>query len=317
MDFIIVSFNSRQFIGACLESLASFGVPSSRTYVVDNGSVDGTVDYVSRRYPEVSVIQNAKNLGFGKANNVGVGEGHSDILVLVNPDVVLLPGAARKLVEELAMRKATGICGPLFIDGKLRPKPESYLLPQNVVGTALMQLHLWKPVYWWQYLVDRIHPPHVRRRRSALSGACLAIRRGDFLRLGGFDESMFLYSEDLDLCRRVHRSGLDVVQIPSSRVVHFGGGDRTGGHRVEFSTLLLNQLASREILLSKHSNLSSLIAIRFLVALGLFLRWSAYRTFAFNSSLRKREMSDSLWQGLRPFLSLGLLKRKPLRFDFD
>ena len=308
-DYVIVTYNSLSVIDECLRSLADSGVELSRVYVVDNNSSDATVDHISESYFGVNVIRSPENLGFSRANNLGVRAGSSDVVVFSNPDVIFLPGAVHSLVEQLTSRRTIGICGPLLVDRDQRPRPESYLLPTSVLGTFLLYSYLWRVAYRVGEFFDRLFWPRPPRRRAALSGACLAVRREDFLRVGGFDEDLFMYFEDLDLCERILRIGLEVVQLPKARVVHLGGRTYTGSRTVFF-----NSLRSMDTVLVKNSSPNTLLAKRLIVMAGLALRWVAF-WLLWRAGLQKHEYLPARFkEGLRPFFSTMLLKRRPLRF---
>lgn len=306
---IIVTFNSFRVIDGCLTSLLNSGVEPSQIYVVDNNSADETVSHISQNYPGINVTRSFENLGFSRANNLGVEESSSELIVFANPDVLFLPGAVRELIGELDSKRTTGICGPLIVDRSFNPKPESYMLPVSVLGTFLLQSGLWKPLYYARRLVDQVARSGRPRKRAALSGACLAVRREDFLQVGGFDEDFFMYAEDVDLCERVSRAGLRVVQLPTAKIVHIGGGTYTGSRTVFF-----NSLRTLDALFLKNSGPGALVAKRLLVVLGLFLRWMAFRLLQQMGSKKYRELPSRLREGLRPFLSFKLLTRVPLSF---
>lgn len=309
VDCVIVTFNSLGVIDDCLTSLMEAGVREEKVFIVDNDSSDGTIPYVARCYPKANIIRSSTNTGFSRANNLGAQEGSSGVLLFANPDLIFLPGAAGELVAGLTSSDTAGICGPLLVDRSLSPKPESYPLPSSLSGVFLLYTYLWKPVYLARKLLDQVVRPESPRKRTVLSGSCMAIRREDFVRVGGFDEEFFMYAEDMDLCEKVSRSGLEVLQIPKARVIHLGGGTYTGSRSV-----LFNSLKSRDRLILKHSDPLSLVAKRLLILLGLSLRLTAYSVLYKAGRREHRQLLSNLRDGLRPFLSRRLLSRKLLDF---
>jgi GT2 family glycosyltransferase len=305
---IIVAFNSVEVIDGCLSSLLDSGIPPANVYLVDNSSTDGTADHVSQNYPEITVIRSPENLGFSKANNLGANRGSSEVLLFANPDLIFLPGAVEELTGHLTSYPETGLCGPLLVDRDLRPRPESYLLPHTVPGLLLVQTYLWRPLFSLRALLDRTLKPTSPRRRTVLSGACLAVRRKDFLRVGSFDEDLFMYAEEYELCHRMREAGLGLVQAPRAKVVHLGGGSYTAGSRA----LFFHSLRSRDTFFVKHSGGGALVAKRVLTALGLLLRYGALRLRRSTGS--GEDPATRLWEGLRPYLSSGILTREPLDF---
>ena len=306
---VVVTFNSSAVIDDCLASLLRSGVRPAQIYVVDNASTDNTVSRVSRDYPDANIITASENLGFSKANNLAARQSSSDLLMFANPDLIFLPGAVEAMVSTLSAKM--GICGPLFVDRRLKPKPESYLLPPTFGGLLLMHTYLWKPVYLVRRLLDELFGPAPPRKRDVLSGACIVTRRGDFLELGGFDEDFFMYAEDLDLCRRFSRAGWDIAQVTAARVIHIGGGTYVGSRMVFF-----NSLRSSDTMLVKNSDgAASLTVKRLIVMAGLSLRWAAYRLS--RNPHESGELAARLAEGLRAFFSRELFVRKPLSFPGD
>lgn len=308
-DCIIVSYNSLGVIDACLTSILDAGVEARRIHVVDNASSDGTVEHLTGEYPGLDVEQSRENLGFSRANNLGARRASSDVLVFVNPDTEFLPEALDALSKEVSNSRKVGVCGPLILDRNLRPKPESYLLPTNVLGTLLLQSYLWKPIYCLRKFLDPYRSPYKPRRRAALSGACLVIRRDVFFRVGGFNESLFMYAEDVELCARIAQAGLDIVQVPAARMIHLGGSTYTGSRATFF-----NSLKSLDLVFLQGSSLPTLVVKRFLVASGLSVRWLAFRLLTEMGSGRYDEAATSMLEGIKPFLSFKALRRKPLDF---
>lgn len=309
LSCIIVTYNSTKVIDDCMVSLLESGVESSQIYVVDNGSSDGTPAYLSQRYPGTHVIENSENLGFSRANNLAIRESTSDFLMFANPDVAFLPGSVDNLLEELTSSNETGICGPLIVDDRLRPKPESYLVPPNIRGLLLVQTYLWKPVYRVRSLLDQLLQPTRPRRRDALCGACLVVRRRDALKVGGFDEDFFMYAEDVDFCERISQAGLDIIQVLSAKMIHKGGNTYA-----ESPTVFLNSLKSRDDLFLKNSSLPELVSKRLLVMLGLCLRWAAYSLLKYRDPKKYGSLTSRIQEGLRPFFTGRLASRKPLGF---
>jgi len=309
LSCIIVTYNSLNTVDECLASLLASGLSAPQIHIVDNNSVDETVPHILRNYPGVEVIRSPENLGFSKANNLGVRESLSELVMFANPDVIFLPGAVEELVQALTVRRATGICGPLILDRDLCPKPESYLFPVSVLGTFLLQFHLWKLAYHAYKSLDQILRLKHPRRRAALSGACMVVRREDFVRVGGFDEDLFMYGEDFDLCEKVLQAGLEVVQVPAAKIIHIGGGTYTNSRAVFF-----NYLKSLDTLFLKNSDPLSLVVKRALVMIGLSTRWSVFKLLQRMGLKEYKEISSRLEEGLLPFLSSKLLHRTPLDF---
>lgn len=203
---IIVTYDSAGVLPACLSALAAQGVPA---IVVDNASGDDTAAIAEKA--GATVIRNARNEGFGRANNIGARAATGDYLLLVNPDLVLQPGAVAALMEAAARWPDAGMFAPRISepDGRLFYQNRS-LLSESVLSCAVAG-------------DARANPPDGDACAPFLSGACLMVRRELFLDLGGFDPEIFLFYEDDDLCRRMRDRGLALVHVDGAGAVHGRG----------------------------------------------------------------------------------------------
>ncbi len=225
LSICIVNWNVKDLLRQCLRSIPA-GV-ADLTYeiiVVDNASTDGS-SALAREFPEVRWLQNEENVGFTRANNQALAVSRGRYVCFLNPDTVVQPGALSTLVHFMDAHPDVGIAGPQlrYPDGTLQPS--RYRFPS--VLTALMES---TPLAWvWP------NNPWNRRYHCAdcptdkvhdvdwLNGACLVVRREVLAQVGGFDEVFFMYSEELDLCRRAKAQGWRVMYIPQAVVIHHEG----------------------------------------------------------------------------------------------
>lgn len=224
LAIVIVTFNSRDDIARCLDSVVGRPEPlDASVTVVDNQSTDGTPRLVRDRWPSVRVIEAGGNLGFGRANNLGARATSSDVVVFLNPDTTVAPGALHTLAARLWARPDAAAAGPRLVDATGRPElswgpPISPWgeLTQKLLG-ALYQRQVGP-------IVRRIERLSRRDRDVAwVSGACLAARRLDLEAVGYFDERYFMYTEDVDLCVAMGARGRRVIYVASADVVHLRG----------------------------------------------------------------------------------------------
>jgi GT2 family glycosyltransferase len=203
---IVVAFNSAQALSGCIEPLSREGVP---VVVVDNASTDETVAVAERLGAQV--VRNRRNEGYGRANNVGVRSCDSEFVLVINPDCTIEPGAVDALVNAAAHYPDAGVFAPKIVEpnGRVFFQPRSLLAPylQNPRGQLVI--------------------PEGEACVPFVSGACFLIRRELFMRLGGFDENIFLFYEDDDLCRRVADSGAAIIYVPEA-VARHGRGKSSG-----------------------------------------------------------------------------------------
>lgn len=199
---IVVAYDSAAALPACLAALAREGVPA---IVVDNASADDSAE-VARAHG-ARVIRNALNEGYGRANNIGARAAESGFVLVLNPDVVLDPGAVQALVDAAGRYPEAGLLAPRIVepDGRFFFQPRSLLSP---------------------YLTNpggRLALPEGDCCAPFLSGACFLVRRELLLALGGFDPQIFLFYEDDDLCRRVADAGHALVHVHDAVARHARG----------------------------------------------------------------------------------------------
>jgi len=227
LDIIIVSFNCRDVLAGCLRSLVSAPpLRPHRLVVVDNGSTDGTVAYLRTHHPDVRVIEPGGNIGFAAANNIAIRATTGDLVLLLNPDTVVTPGALDRLCQALESSAKAGVAGPRIVDGTGRAELSfgRMLSPLSELRQKLLVVGNDRGTGWATRLVDRM----TRRRGHPdwVSGACLLIRRQVLEQAGLLDERYFMYAEDVDLCAAVRGKGHDVLFVPEAEIIHLRGRSR-------------------------------------------------------------------------------------------
>lgn len=224
VTIIIVSYNTRAELEACLSSLASAppGIPHAIT-VVDNASSDGTIEALKNRWPGVRLIELDRNAGFGAANNVAIRAAASEYVLLLNSDTLVRPGAIDVLVEALASDRGAAAAAPRLVglDGRPEISFGRVIGPVNELRQKLIgRLYDrgWPAAERWvARMTSRPHRP------EWLSGACLLVRRTDAVAAGLFDERYFLYAEDVDFCAALRALGRHLLFVPGAEVVHVRG----------------------------------------------------------------------------------------------
>jgi len=224
LAIIIVSYNSRGDLENALRSLSEPPpTVAHEIVVVDNASTDSTPAHVRERWPRVRLIASENNLGFAQANNLGIRNSASELVLLVNPDTLVTGAAVDRLVAIMNARPDVAIVGPRIVDGHGRAElsfgamispwaelRQKVLVRGNDRGLSAITL-----------LVDRM----TRRTHIVdwVSGACLLIRRAALNEVGGFDPRFFMYAEDVDLCAAVRAHGRSVLFTADPQVVHLRG----------------------------------------------------------------------------------------------
>ena len=231
---IVVNYNAGHELQLALRSVeADCARIAWEAVVVDNASTDGSAAVVET-FPQATLIRNATNVGFGRAVNQAVASSKAPLLLMMNPDCQLAPGAMATLRAALDADPACAIVGPRILDpdgavqGSARGDPDMLTGLFGRTG-ALRNLLPFLPVARRNVVVEEA----VRSGSSSvvvdwLSGACLLVRREAFLAAGGFDERFFMYWEDADLCRRLRGEGHSIRYVPGATAVHkVGQSSRT------------------------------------------------------------------------------------------
>lgn len=226
-SIIIVAYNSRGFLPACLTSVmeATAGL-EAQIIVLDNGSAEPVLPETKAYFPKVEWLDSAENLGFGKGCNLAEKRARHPYLFFVNPDTIVSKDAFKKLLEfaeEHADAGAVG-CRILNEDGSMQwacrrkfPSPLGAVF--KTVGLASL---FPKSKFFASYNMTYLDPELVTEV-DAISGSFFCIRRELFEQIGGFDPDYFMYAEDLDLCLRVQRLGLKNYYAPVANILHFKG----------------------------------------------------------------------------------------------
>jgi GT2 family glycosyltransferase len=222
VDVVVVSYNSREHLRACVEPLA--GVEDMNVVVVDNASPDDALRAVADL--PVVALQSGRNGGFSFGCNRGWRAGDAPFVLFLNPDARIDAASVRALASVLERAPDVGIVGPRTLqqDGSLALSQRRFPRAASTFARALFLNRALPRAGWTSELVAD-GPVYARAASPEwISGACMLVRRSLLERLGGLDEGFFLYCEDKDLCRRIRDAGFDVRYEPSAVAVHQGGG---------------------------------------------------------------------------------------------
>ncbi|MER3475134.1 MAG: glycosyltransferase family 2 protein [Armatimonadota bacterium] len=272
VSVIIVNWNTRDELRECLRSLHPSLHPDvqAEIIVVDNASWDDSVAMVKREFPEVKLIENRLNEGFGKAHNRAAQVAQGRYLLLLNSDARAHPGALKQLVDYADAHPDVGIIAPKVLnpDGSLQyscrrfPVYEAGLFRNTLLGRLFPQNRFVRDYLMTDF--DHAHTMEV----DWVSGCAMMIRRETWHQLGGFDEQFFMYCEDVDLCWRAHEAGWKVVYHPDAVVTHAIG--RSTDKAV--NAMIRQFHHSHRLFFQKHYARRLPIWSRLLIPLGLWIR---------------------------------------------
>jgi hypothetical protein len=224
LAIIIVTYNSADEIVPCLDSLVGHTGPFPTTItVVDNASSDGTPSLVRDRWPGVQVIVSPDNVGFSRANNLGIRATTSDYVLLMNPDTVAPPGAIQTLVRGLAAHADAAVAGARLLNDLGFPELSwgDAIGPWNELKRKVLATLYHRRVRSTIRRIDRLS--RQAREVAWVSGACMVIRRPDLEAVGLLDERYFMYTEDVDLCLAMAKRGRTVLYLAGAEVLHHRG----------------------------------------------------------------------------------------------
>jgi N-acetylglucosaminyl-diphospho-decaprenol L-rhamnosyltransferase len=225
LSVIIVNWNVRDLLRRCLHSiLANLPACQLEIIVVDNGSTDGSPEMVRTEFPQVHLLANPDNRGFTGANNQGLAVARGRYVLLLNPDTEVVGDALETLVAFADVHPDVGVVGPQLLnpDGTVQSSRRRFpTLATALLESTWLQPYAPRRLLARYYVLDR--PDDEVQDVDWVTGAALMARREAVEQVGPLDEGFFMYSEELDWCRRFRAAGWRVVYLPTARVIHHEG----------------------------------------------------------------------------------------------
>jgi GT2 family glycosyltransferase len=225
LSIIIVSWNVAELLRECLRSVAeNRGDLDLEVIVVDSASADNTVALISAEFPWVTLLAQSENVGFPRGNNIGLAAATGDTILLLNPDTEIMGDALTVMVDYLQQHPDIGLIGPQLLNPDGSHQSSRRRFP--TVMTGLFEST------WLQSLAPRATmsrffatdlPDDATSDVDWVTGACMLTRRAVVAQVGVMDEAYFMYSEELDWCKRIKDAGWRVVYLPNASVVHHVG----------------------------------------------------------------------------------------------
>ena len=224
VSVVIVSYNARYYLEQCLQSvLAALHAVEGEIIVVDNDSPEKPIDFIRAKFPTVHFIESPTNLGFGKANNVGVEKAKGEYVLILNPDTLVPEDLFEKILPFADSHSNLGALGVRLIDadGKFHPESKRNIPTfQNTFGKLFGSLFTTKKSKsYYKTEVDEfdVAPAEI------LVGAFMLLRKSVYQKVGGFDEAYFMYGEDIDLSYTLVLQGFTNYYFGKSTVIHYKG----------------------------------------------------------------------------------------------
>jgi GT2 family glycosyltransferase len=274
LSIIIVNYNVRHFLEQALLTLKkAINGLDAEIFVVDNNSVDGSVEMVKDKFPHVILIENEENAGFSKANNQAIRKAQGEYILLLNPDTVVEEDTLTKCCQFLDKHPEAGGLGVKMLDGKGNFLPESKRgLPSpevafyKIFGLAALFPRSKKFGRYHLGFLDKDQVNEV----EILSGACMFLRKKVLDKIGLLDEDFFMYGEDIDLSYRIIKGGYKNYYFPETRIIHYKG-ESTKKTSANYVFVFYRAMI---IFAQKHFSSKNAGLFSFLINLAIYLRAS-------------------------------------------
>lgn len=222
VNIIIINYNGKQITENCINSLLNIQFPQKNIIISDNASSDNSPEYLKKLFPELKMAVNKKNLGYAGAINSGAALADKDYLILSNNDIIFQENSIQQLIGFLRNNENAGCIAPqqMFPDGAWQRSGGILPLPHK----------RYREYFLFSAIIDLIRSINYRfnlydisYKSEYIDGGVIAVRKGLFDKLDGFDEDYFFYSEEADFCYRISNFGCYNAIVPKSRVIHLRG----------------------------------------------------------------------------------------------
>lgn len=275
VSVVIVNYNVRDFLVQAIRSIRQASAHlETEIWVVDNNSVDDSVETLRSDFPDVHLVANRENVGFGRANNQAIREAAGEFILILNPDTIVQEDTLDVMVAFMRAHPACGALGCQILN------PDGSFAPESRRAFPTPEIAFWRMTG-----LGRLFP---RSRRfggynmtylpideaaevDALSGSCMFVRKEALLGPRGaglFDEDFFMYGEDLDLCFRIQQAGWNIWYTPDTRIIHYKGESTKKGEiryvRLFYGAMLL--------FIEKHLNRQHPTILASLLRFGIMVR---------------------------------------------
>lgn len=272
LSVIIVNYNVQGFLEHCLYSVrkAIKGI-DAEVFVVDNNSVDGSVQMVRQKFPEVKLIENKTNYGFSYANNQAISISKAEYILLLNPDTVVEEDTFYKVIAFMDTHLDAGGLGVKMLDGKGKFLPESKRsLPTPEV--AFYKIFGFSTLFPNSKRFGKYHLSYLDKDKTheveILSGAFMMIRKSVLDKIGLLDETFFMYGEDIDISYRIIKAGYKNYYFADTRIIHYKG-ESTKKSSVNYVIVFYKAMV---IFAKKHFSEQNAGLFSFLINIAIYIR---------------------------------------------
>ena len=291
VSIIIVSWNTREILLNCLKSVFHETQNPFEIIVVDNASNDNSADAVAAAYPDVNVIRNDENLGFARANNIGLTSATGDFILFLNPDTIILDRAIDKMIAFMEKHPTIGVLGPHTLNADGRTTQNTVIFIPTLSGVFHTHVPFWRLIPGWNPRLSG--EVHWRKTGPVeiVKGSCMLIKKDLVHQLDGMNERHFMYSEEYDLCIRAAELGYPTWYLDDACIIHLGGQATVQNSR----EMVYAMLDAYTDIFKRHNPGSSVRLFHLLLALGSTWRWMVWVLMRFvpsKSTIARVRMSE-------------------------
>lgn len=272
LSIIIVNYNVKSYLEQALYSIyKALEAIRAEVFIVDNGSHDGSVDLIKKKFPQVHLIQNQSNVGFAKANNQALKRVKGESVCLINPDTLVQEDTFRSCLNYLKKNAEVGAIGCKILnpDGSLqlscrRSFPTPWVAFTKVIGLSAL---FPKSRLFGRYNLTYLDPEKITEV-EALSGSFMILRKKTIDQVGFLDERFFLYGEDLDWCYRIWQKKWKIVYFPKTQIVHYKGRSAEEAPLDNLRTFY----NAMQLFVQKHFQRGWIFLPKWILILGIWMR---------------------------------------------
>lgn len=286
LSVVIISFNTKTLLEKCLESVYfQKDTGDFEIFVVDNSSTDGSVEMIREKYPQVNLIANKSNSGFAKAGNQAIRDSKGEYILLLNSDVILFEDSLKKMIDFMNTELLAGAISAKLMDkdGYQQRLSRGYFPSlKTAFNQFLLLSNIFPKSYFFRGIdleTQIVKPEEV----DWVSGACMMIRGSVLKKTGLFDETFFMYVEDMEMCYRIKKCGFKIYSVPFE-VIHLGGGSNDENYN-DTTALWFDNL---HIFFLRENGWLKTLIFDFYAISGFMLRMVVYLIFSFKIESKRK-----------------------------
>ena len=306
ISIIVVNFETPSYTLQCIRSILNNSPAASfEIILIDNGSKDGSLDFIRSEFPEVICIETGSNQGFSKANNLGINNARGQYVLLLNSDTKILDNSLGGMLNYLESHSEVGAVGPRQLNGKGRLQLSWGDFPTLVSEIYRKLIHHRLSINDFR-VRDYLEEKYADRTEvDWVSGSCLMARKKALLDAGLLDEHYFMYFEDIDLCRKIKEGGWGIRYLSDMTILHYGGVSA----RKNIMRVLVEYRRSQIYFTRKYYGLNGVLVLKALLLLKSFVNFFRWGSAFLASSvlLRKKRMKESYANLLLNKKTVGLI----------